>query len=224
MKAMLSSFINSVSALLRDEPAETTPLRLSLPATISSGIGAGPLPEVEDAITMSLFGGPSHTSLSWSTIYFAGEICDDRVLRDVVQSHEVLVIKRGGCSFSHKLRNIAAYRPSRTALKLVVVVSYEDDNGDSTSSAGDSSGQKENRAKSGPFLAAFHAESSLIRPHLEEPQMTASGIPRRHLVSMVMVGGGDETYELLRRATGIGIKKRYMMHSRGIPITNLYIL
>lgn len=219
MKSMLSNLFNTFSSLLRDE-SETAPLRLSLPATIPMGIGAAPLPEVEDAVTMSLFGNPSTTRLSWTSIYFAGELCDDRILRDVVQSHEVLVIKRGGCTFSQKLRNIAAYRPSRSSLKMVIVVSYDDEAPDPHPKDPHSD---EGESTSAP-LAAVRAEPYLIRPHLDESQMTASGIPRNEPVSLVMVGGGDETYALLQVATGIGIKRRFTMRSRGVLITNLYII
>ncbi|KAJ6098666.1 hypothetical protein N7467_000201 [Penicillium canescens] len=217
VKAMLSSLVNSVSSLLRDEPTEAAPLRLSLPASIATGVGSGPLPDTEDAVIMSLLGNPSTSRLTWSNIYFVDEICDEKVLREVVQNHEVLVIKRGGCTFSEKLRNIAAYRPTRSALKLIVVVSYDD-------VPPESEEKKGSKYQSDFSIAAVRAESTLIRPHLDEAQMTASGIPRNHLISMVMVGGGDETYQLLRHAGGIGVKRRYTMRSQGVPITNLYIV
>ncbi|KAJ5782152.1 hypothetical protein N7457_003926 [Penicillium paradoxum] len=222
VKAMLSSLMNSVSSLLRDEPAEPAPLRLSLPAAISTGIGASPLPDIEEAVITSLFGNPSTTRLSWSTIYFADELCNEKILREVAHSHEVLVIKRGGCTFSEKLRNIPAYRPTRSALKLIIVVSYDD-----MPSPGFDNQKKEQMSHSGSrstAIAAVRAESTLIRPHLDEAQMTASGIPRNYLISMVMVGGGDETYELLRHASGLGVQRRYSMRSRGVPITNLHIV
>lgn len=225
MKSIISNLVSSVSALLRDDPNEAAPLRLSLPAAIPTGIGMAQLPDVEDAVTVSMFGNPSTAALSWSSIYFAGELCGQRILRDVAQSHEVLVIKRGGCTFSQKLRNIAAFRPSRSSLKMVLVVSYDDE---VPSSHADSEHRRpfdehEDSIPPGP-LAAHRAEPYLIRPHLDESQMTASGIPRNNPVSMVMVGGGDETYTLLQAATGIGIKRRYSMRSRGVPITNLYII
>ncbi|KAJ6018127.1 hypothetical protein N7451_001506 [Penicillium sp. IBT 35674x] len=225
MKTMLSSLVNSVSSLLRDDPVEATPLRLSLPATLPTGIGAAPLPEVEDALSISLNGNPSTTRLSWSSMYFAGELCNERILRDVAQTHEVLVLKRGGCTFSQKMRNIAAYRQSRSSLKLVVVVSY-DDEVPSPQAATDTeeASSESSESKTLSSLAALRAEPYLIRPHLDENQMTASGIPRNHLISMVMVGGGDETYDLLQAATSIGVRRRYTMRSQGVPITNLYIL
>ncbi|KAJ5698218.1 hypothetical protein N7462_000223 [Penicillium macrosclerotiorum] len=222
MKSLLSNLMSSVSSLIRDDTDETTPLRLSLPASMATGVGAAPLPDVEDAATMSIVGTPSNRRLTWSSIYFAGDLCHERILRDVVQNHEVIVIKRGGCTFSQKLRNIAAFRSSRSSLKLVVVVSYEDD----TPLPQPHDPQSEQVPGSAPVapFAALRAESSLIRPHLDEAQMTASGIPRNHPVSLVMVGGGEETYALLQVATGVGIKRRYSMRSRGVPITNLYII
>lgn len=221
MKTILSSLVNSVSSLLRDDDNGAAPLRLTLPASIPTGIGAAPLPEVEEALTTSLFGNPLSNRLTWSTIYFAGDLCNERIPRDIVQTHEVLVLKRGGCTFSQKMRNIAAFRPSRSALKLVVVVSYDDS---PVQEPGSDEADYDSDTIPIPPLAARRAEASLIRPHLDQNQVTASGIPRNHLISMVLVGGGHETYTLLRAATGIGMKRRYSMRSQGVPITNLYIL
>jgi hypothetical protein len=223
MKSMLSNLLSSVSALMRDDPDEEAPLRLSLPATIPTGVGAAPLPDVEDASTMSIFGNPSTSRLSWSSIYFAGELCTERILRDIAQTHEVLVIKRGGCTFSQKMRNIAAFRPGRSSLKLVIVVSYDEDPATANPGSEQGPGAESDSIPVAP-LAALRAEGSLIRPHLDEAQMTASGIPRNNPLSMVMVGGGDETYALLQVASGVGIKRRFTMRSRGVPITNLYII
>ncbi|CAK40963.1 uncharacterized protein An12g00340 [Aspergillus niger] len=225
MKTVLSSLVNTLSTLLRDEvqgqtslpQKKATSLRLLLPAAISTGLGSAPLPDVEDATTVSITGDPSKQRLTWNSIYFADELCDNRILREVAQNHQVLVIKRGGCNFSQKLRNIAAYPPSRYALKLVIVVSYDDE-------VVEEEQREESDTTTTPGLAAVRAEPYLVRPHLDETQMTAAGVPRRQLLSVVMVGGGQETYELLRQATGVGIKRRYSVRSQGVPINNLYIL
>ena len=220
MKTVFSSLMNSVSSLLRDEAPSNSDqpppsaLRMILPAALSVGLGSGSIPDVEDASSIPLSGDISKNRLSWDRVYFADEICDHRVLREVVQNHQVLVVKRGGCSFSEKLRNIAAYPPSRYSLKMVIVVSYDDEMGKADIVSDPSRGRS---------LAALRAEPYLVRPLLDEVQMTA-GIPRRHLISMVMVGGGEETYELLRLAGGIGIKRRYTVHTQGIPISNLHIV
>ncbi|PLN77719.1 seven-hairpin glycosidase, partial [Aspergillus taichungensis] len=221
MRTVLSNFINSVSSLLRDDvhssdgnpPHNTSPLRLSLPAAISTGLGSTPFPDVEDALTFSVTGDVTKRRLPWSSIYFADDdLCDSRILRDIAQNHQVLVVRRGGCSFSHKLRNIAAYPPSRHALKLVIVVSGEEPV---------SVPPEQSALHFG--LAAMRAEPFLARPRLEELQMTAGGIPRRHLISLVMIGGGEETFELLRRASGVGVKRRYTVQSQGVPINNVYV-
>lgn len=239
MKTVLSSLMNSVSALLRDEmhghfawtsssssQKKVPSLRLTLPATVSTGIGSAPLPDVEDAAITPLSDDLSSHPLSWTSIYFADELCDQRLVRHIVQNHQVLVINRGGCSFSHKLRNIAAYPPSRSALKLVIIVSDDDENDAGAADAQGSSTSTSSSSSSSQTkpLGALRAEPFLVRPLLDEVQMTAGGIPRRHLISMVMVGGGQETYELLRQARGVGMKRRYMVHSQGVPISNLYIV
>lgn len=211
VKTVLSSFMSTVSSLLgeHEDPVQPQALRLVLPAAISVGLGSGPIPEVADASTASLSG---DLPLPWSSIYFADEICDHRILRDIAQNHQILVVKRGGCSFSEKLRNIAAYRPSTSSLKLVIVVSYDEPPADFATDP------------SSPSLAALRAEPFLIRPLLDEIQTTAGGFPRRHLISLVMVGGGDETYELLRRTGGVGIRRRYTVLTQGVPVNNLYIV
>ncbi|KAL4897420.1 glycoside hydrolase family 47 protein [Aspergillus ambiguus] len=221
MRTVLSSMMQTLSALLRDEaqdqPDQERPLRIALPASTASGLGSGPMPDVEDATTFSLTGDASKHRLSWSTIFFADDLCDERIPREIVHSHQVLVIKRGGCSFSQKLRNIAAYPPSRHALKLVVVVSDEEPTDEQVSAF-------EAPSPAPPGLAALRAAPYLARPHLDETQLTAGGIPRRHLIPMVMVGGGEETYALLQRAVGVGMKRRYTVRSQGVPINNLYVL
>lgn len=225
VKTALSSLVNHVSWLLWDESQSHSSwqplkkkksfLRLTLPAAMASGLGSTPMPDVEDSSTFSVTGDFPNDHLPWSTIYFADELCDHRILRNIVQSHQVLVIRRGGCSFSQKLKNIAAYPPSRHALKLVIVVSYNEE------PRVENPGPKSNPLSS---LAAVRTEPYLVRPYLDETQMTAGGVPRRHLISMVMVSGGEETYELLRQAIGVGIKRRYTIRSQGIPVNNLHII
>jgi hypothetical protein len=221
MKNVLSSLVNSVASLLQDEvnqiytPAPSVskprPTRLPMPAAVSTGLGSGPLPDVDDSPLVSVNGGTSQVRLPWSDIYMADDLCDQRILRSVAQTHQVLVIKRRGCTFSQKLRNIAAHPPSRNALKLVIVVSYDEE-------------EHIDSQNLGPGYAARLAEPYLVRPQLDERQVTAGGIPRRHLLSMVLVGGGDETYELLRQARGVGIRRRYSMRSQGVPISNLFVV
>ena len=195
----------------------TAAIRLTLPATIATGLGASPLPDVADASTVLFSGNQrSHQNrqLSWTSMFFADEICHQRIPREVVAHYQVLVIKGGGCSFSDKLTNIAAYPPARSSLKLVIVVDYDIDDDHYDYDDDDDSRQ----------LAALRLERYLVRPQLEQTQMTASGIPRRHLISMVMVGGGKETYQLLQQASGVGLKRRYGILSQGVRIENMHIV
>lgn len=229
MRSVLLSLMNQLSSLIRDEFQDSsqrraTAIRLTLPASLSTGLGSAPIPDVEDASTVPTSGNQLRSRLPWSNVYFADEICDRRVPREVAQTHQVLVIKRGGCSFSQKLRNIAAYPPSRSALKLVIVVSYAEEMSAQPTTNYPASNYLSAFPSPSRQLAAVHAEPYLVRPHLDETQMTTGGIPRRHLINLVMVGGGEETYQLLRQATSIGVKRRYTIRSQGIPISNMYIV
>ena len=172
---------------------ETAPLRLSLPASIPTGIGAAPLPDVEDASTMSVFGNPSTARLAWSSIYFAGELCTERILRDVAQTHEVLVIKRGGCTFSQKVSNIPNFYHSPSSLALVVVVDEGTD------------------------------DEGLVSPSLDETQFTPSGLPRYNPIPLVLVRAGEGGFDKFVGATGMGIRRLYHVQSRGTRISNLRV-
>ena len=152
-------------------------------AFTATGIGASPLPDIGDAAVL--------TSLPWRAIYIADTNCNGKLPDIAATLHQVIVIRRGGCSFSIKLANVPSFRPSKGSLQLVVVVSDGDDD---------------------------------IRPMLDEIQYTPGGLVRYHQIAMVMVGGGQETYELLAKAKGIGLRKKYHVQSQGIVINNLIVL
>ncbi|EFE37127.1 uncharacterized protein ARB_04655 [Trichophyton benhamiae CBS 112371] len=216
-KSALSSLLSHVTALIRDElqhlPSVTPPIfrrpiaRFSIPAISSTGIGSAPLPGEEDATFTPPSPGSKHamTRLSWSSIYLAGHLCDKRLPPSIPQTHQIIVVKRGDCTFSDKLRNIPSFRPSRSSLQLVVVVSYPQP------------GEKRRQS-------AADEESSLIRPLLDEMQTVVGGFPRPRPISMVMVGGGEKTYEYFNHALGVGIRRRYEIQSQGIPISNLIVI
>lgn len=216
-KSALSSLLSHVTALIRDElqhlPSVTPPIfrrpiaRFSIPAISSTGIGSAPLPDEEDATFTPPSPGSKHamTRLSWSSIYLAGHLCDKRLPPSIPQTHQIIVVKRGDCTFSDKLRNIPSFRPSRSSLQLVVVVSYPQP------------GEKRRQS-------AADEESSLIRPLLDEMQTVVGGFPRPRPISMVMVGGGEKTYEYFSHALGVGIRRRYEIQSQGIPISNLIVI
>ncbi|KAL6714187.1 hypothetical protein ACLMJK_008682 [Lecanora helva] len=209
MRQAFNSLLQQVASLITvpasapPPPSQQTPTpRSYIAAVMPVGAGVAPLPDVDDALGPDIHGQPQGGPLLWRSIYIADENCDTtsptKLPPTVPRNHEILVLKRGHCSFDEKLRNIPTFSPSSSphSLKLVIVVSFEDD---------------------GP-------EGMLIRPLLEVPQTTASGLPRHWPVPMVMVGGGEETWGVLKRAVGVGVKRRYSVQAQGVPISNLVIL
>ena len=204
MKQAFSSLLQHVASLIvvptptPPPPPEMKASPREYVAAISPvGVGAAPLPDVEDALGPGIHGAPQG-DVPWHSIYVTDENCNTRLPASIPKEHQVIVIKRGGCSFDEKLRNIPTFAPSKSSLQLVIVVSYEDE----------------------PGLPP----GWLIRPLLESPQTTASGLPRHNPIAMIMVGGGDKTYGIFERAVGVGIKRRYSVQAQGIPISNLVIL
>ena len=199
MRVAFNSLIDHVSSILRDHASARLPRgnRIYIPAIVPIGNGAAPIPDFEEAPSPDPSGG-AKGDLVWQSVYFASETCLGRLPSTVPNRHQVIVMKRGGCSFSQKLQNIPSFAPSPTSLQLVIVVSYGDDDG----------------APAG----------WLIRPLLDQLQTTFGGLPRHNPIPMVMVGGGEQTYNALRHAIGVGVKRRYSMQAQGIPISNLIIV
>jgi hypothetical protein len=211
LRIVLGSVLNQVNALLHGEQASNprdhptagpgpTKSRFYIPAIIPTGLGAAPIPDWEEAPSPTISGSPNR-QLRWTTVYATGELCHRRIPLSVVKTHQILLVKRGGCAFGAKLANIPPFSPSAGALQLVVIVSYDT-----------------------PPSTDIAEEDWLIRPLLDEQQTTRSGLVRRDPVPMVMVGGGDRTYQAIRRSVGAGMKRRYSVEAQGIQITNLIIV
>ncbi len=204
-KTLLSSLLQHVTSALRDPVATLLPQLETtasyhfetMAAVAPIGTGAAPLPDAEEAPDPSE--PSSRDPLSWTTMFFAGEACDSKLPDEVVRSHQVIVMKRGGCTFSSKLANIPSFTPSARGFQFLIMVSDDEE------------GEMAN-------------ERRLIRPLLDEPQYTPSGLLRHHQVSMALVDGGDETYELLKRARSLGIRRRYHVECQGMPISNLIVV
>jgi len=213
-KTMLSSLLNQVTSALRDPVATLLPEPVvaqtytyaTLPAIASTGKGAAPIVDVAESPK------PHYTSidsLSWTRIYFAKESCNTKLPDEAVRKHEIIIMKRGGCTFSDKLSNIPSFTPSYWGLKLVIIVSDDlDDHNDGEPS----------------FAAAGRGGQNLIRPLLDKAQVTPSGLLRHHQISMVMVGGGDATMELLKSVSSIGLRRRYHIQSQGLVVGNIVVV
>lgn len=173
------------------------------------GIGAAPLPPVDIPANAFIpaFGPVVPTQLlPWSTIYAGGEACDAVLPEEAPRDHQVLVLRRGGCTFSEKLANIPAYKPSPASLQMVIVVSDDEEDGE------------------------LVGEGFLSRPYLADEQRTPGGILRRHPIAMVMVGGGEAMYRQLGGGGGngvgpvrMGMTRRYTVESDGRRIRNIII-
>lgn len=161
-----------------------------LVAVVAAGIGAQPIPDMEDVPAVDTLNKASY-DLPWRTIYLGDKNCHGKLPDAAATEHQVIVLRRGECSFSEKLMNIPSFRQSSKSLQLVIIVSDGDDN---------------------------------IRPMLDQIQYTPGGLVRYAQIPMVMVGGGDKTYDLLAKAKGIGLRRRYFVQSQGIIINNLIVV
>ncbi len=208
-----SLFSRMVSSLELQAPSRPTPrpgtMAIPLPFNLvinqtgvsAVGIGAAALPRRRclpgarlpeaDAVHRAM--------LPWTTIYAAGDACSSTLPEAGPRDHQVVVIRRGGCSFTIKLGNIPAYLPSPKSLQLIVMVSdEEDDRGDY-------------RAHAMSGIKRWHGS-----PAARRDTMTPAGIPRRHPIPLIMVGGGDSAYHQLSVAERIGLTRRYYIESQGI--------
>jgi hypothetical protein len=214
-RTMLSSLLHQVTSALRDPATTLLPQPeipktyhfATIPAIVSTGIGAAPITDVPDAPDPNQ--GPQADSLIWSSIYFAGEACTAKLPDDAPKKHEVIVMRRGGCTFSDKLSNIPSFTPTSRSLKLVILISSNDEEDDRWEA-------EKGLPKNGG--------ASLFRPLLDKVQVTPSGLVRHHQISMVMVAGGDEAEELFRRTRSLGLRRRYHIESQGLVVGNIHVV
>jgi hypothetical protein len=210
-RTIFSSLLHHVTSALRDPAAtlmpqpETPPVYnfATLPAIAPTGMGAAPIIDVSEAPNPAL--GARSEPLTWSHIYFAGEACTAKLPEEAAKKHEVIVMRRGGCTFSEKLANIPSFTPSSATLKLVVIIS-DDDEGDHLDGL--------------PKGKGYH----LIRPLLDTAQVTPSGLVRHHQICMLMVGGGEEVEDLFRRSRSMGLRRRYHVESQGLVVGNIVVV
>ncbi|KAJ5037529.1 uncharacterized protein L3040_007701 [Drepanopeziza brunnea f. sp. 'multigermtubi'] len=210
-RTMISSLLRQVTSALREPGATVLPepplpptyQLLPVAAIAPTGLGAAPMTDVADAPDPNQ-GSPSEP-LSWSRIYFAGEACTSKLPDDAARKHDIIVMRRGGCTFSEKLANIPSFVPTKQSVQLVIVISGLE--GDEEDIDGYS-------RRSG---------SRLVRPLLDKAQVTPSGLVRHHQISMLMVGGGETTEDMLRRSRSVGLRRRYHVESQGLVVGNIVV-
>lgn len=186
-KLSYDDLVSSIGSINTNGASGVRPL---LSATAATGVGAGALPDVDDASTAGV------QSASWRSVFVSDEACPSRLPASAARDHQVIVMKRGGCTFSEKMRSIPSFAPSATSLQMVLIVSMGEDG----------------------------TEMPMTRPLLDEVQFTPGGIPRRHPIPMVMTEGNRDTFEMLKGAKGIGLRRRYHVSSQGLRIGNLYVV
>ncbi|KAK5123015.1 hypothetical protein LTR85_003581 [Meristemomyces frigidus] len=210
-------------------PATLT--RHLIPAILPTGVGAAPLPasmDMKDVPPVATGDLPFQ-----SIFYLDSTLCSARLPIHTAKNYNVLVIKRGDCSFGEKLANIPSITPgAEEGLKLVVVLSVPESKGE---------------------MERMKREGELIRPLLDEVQRTPAGVERRVGVAMVMVDGSEEVQRMFKAlakvvavlgeatgevvevksagfghsagaGAGLGVKRRYWFESLGVPIGNLIML
>ena len=63
-----------------------------------------------------------------------------------------------------------------------------------------------------------------IQPHLDKAQLTPSGIARANPIPMVLLEADGEPAELLKKAKGIAIRRRWWFESQRVRIDNVIVL
>ncbi|CAK7271854.1 hypothetical protein SEPCBS119000_004820 [Sporothrix epigloea] len=189
------------------------PLNVVLNATgvNPTGIGAAALPsaEIPAGALFPVVGPVTNEWLPWHRAYAGGYACAGPLPETAVRDYQVLVLRRGGCSFSEKLANVPSFAAGARRLQLVVVVS--DDNDVRAGGSGH-----------GPMT--FHDDAEdFIRPLLDEMQRTPGGLVRWQPLSMIMVGGGEKAYQQIAAARQLGMTRRYTVVSHGVRIRNIII-
>jgi hypothetical protein len=221
--SLLASLFQNIQLMLREPiSSNTQPLiakpppmvRHLFPAAIPTGPGAAPIPDIAEPLDLDSTA--TISPLPWNNIHITDELCDNVLDAHIAKENQVLVVRRGGCSFSQKMKNIPSFAPTPRALQLVVIVSFPDqDSMDAEVQRG-----RMNRAE---FAQSSSAEP-IIQPLLDQVQMTPGGVPRPHPIPAVMLSGGHETVQFFERAKGVGLRRRFWFESQGVRIGNLIIV
>jgi hypothetical protein len=221
LQSLLSSAAPTTATSTSQAPKHTTTQRYALEAALPLGPGAAPLPDTSDPDLIYSAINP----LVWSSIYIHPDpLCDTKLPLDIPKKHQIIAIPRGGCSFSSKLHNIPAYPPDPHSLQLVIIISYPEHEDRFQADDADEVQPGAPRAKKWARHPPRQGEAQLVQPLLDELQYSPSGLVRPNPIPLVMIAGGDEAVDMLRRATGVGVRRRYYFLSQGVRIRNLIVL
>lgn len=166
-------------------------------ANLPTGMGAFPLHDMTDTPVTNTPGynvARPTSNFPWNRIFFAGEACSGPLDPSSSRSHQVIVMLRGGCSFSDKLDNIPSFAPGPGALQLVLVLDETDD------------------------------DEALPRPVLDREQVTPGGVKRYRGIPMALMKGEVGDYEMLKKSGGLGMRRRYFLKSQGLFIANAAVV
>jgi hypothetical protein len=179
-------------------------------AYTSTGPGSYPVPAILDT---PITGNPFYnyrdpaSNFPWSTVYLADQACDGPLPASAAREHQVIVMLRGGCSFSRKLNNIPSFYPSERSLQLVIVL----DEPPASQNDDDDDDDDDDRG-------------NMPRPLLDTEQVTPKGMKRLHGIPMVLMGASRGDYELFRHATRVGMRRKYRVESQGLVVENAVVL
>ena len=200
LKAVSFVFEPSITGIPFIQNNENESTMFSWDANVSVGPGAFPIPSIPDTPTV---GNPFYSSKNpvsnfpWRNVYLGGYACDSVLPDSVPRTHQVIILLRGHCSFSKKIANIPAFFATRGALQLVIIV--------------DEQAQQE-------------GESDFVRPLLDDEQFTPNGMKRLHGVAMVLMKAGKGDYDLLGKAAGVGLRRKYWVESQGLKVENAVVM
>jgi hypothetical protein len=225
--------------------------RFTTPAMLPIGPGAAPLPAVIDSSPdpRSLATG----SLPYTTILLIdSDLCSSSPLPlSLVTTHTILIIRRGGCSFSKKLSAIPSFPPSPKSLQLVLVVSFGND--DTTRPLVDEvQVTPKGLPRRHPICLALVPGGTTVWDTLKRGAMTVGFVDDTGVVkteprnldsaqaeaaaadSQAKETGGKKKTKKTTKAKGkgkkeekevpgIGVRRRYYFTSKGVRISNLIV-
>lgn len=238
--SLFSSLMQNIQVLLR-ESIQSNPVsklrspiqRHVLSGAIPTGAGMAPFNTI-DLDVPDLMEGSNYSPLLWRKIYVVPhDMCHDLLDPEIARDHQIIVVARGGCSFSDKLKNIPSFPPTLHSLQLVIIVSHQPAHEQSRNrewSLQPREPDPESHTNNVRYSWSDKARpikrntSPLIQPLLQEAQLTPAGMPRVNPIPMILVEGGLDTMKLLRRSKGVAIRRRWWYESQRVKIDNLFVV